>query len=138
WTAEAGTRQEKTATPTPRATIGRRRILKLGRSEPGASSSSQIFGLVPWARSAAGSATFPISRRRREVRLSARAVMLRSTIARIVDFSTRHRWPVIVAALAVAVLSSIYAARSFAIDTHINHLLSPHPPRVEPPGLAPG
>ncbi|HKA73871.1 MAG TPA: hypothetical protein VKE26_18815, partial [Xanthobacteraceae bacterium] len=54
--------------------------------------------------------------------------MLRSTIARIVDFSTRHRWPVIVAALAVAVLSSIYAARYFAIDTDINHLLSTHLP----------
>ena len=54
--------------------------------------------------------------------------MLRSTIARIVDFSARHGWPVIAAALVLAVLSSIYAARHFAIDTDINHLISVHLP----------
>jgi uncharacterized protein len=52
--------------------------------------------------------------------------MLRSTIARIVDLSARHGWPVIAAALVLAVLSSIYAARHFAIDTDINHLISVH------------
>ena len=54
--------------------------------------------------------------------------MLRSIIARVVDFSTRYRWPVIAAALVLAVLSSLYAARHFAIDTDINHLLSTHLP----------
>jgi uncharacterized protein len=55
-------------------------------------------------------------------------MMLRSTIARIVDFSARNRWPVIAVALVVAILSSIYAARYFAIDTDINHLISTHLP----------
>jgi uncharacterized protein len=55
-------------------------------------------------------------------------MMLRSTIARIVDFSARNRWPVIAVALVVATLSSIYAARHFAIDTDINHLISTHLP----------
>jgi hopanoid biosynthesis associated RND transporter like protein HpnN len=50
--------------------------------------------------------------------------MLRSIIARIVDFSTRHRWPVIAACLVVAVLAAVYAVRHVAIDTDINHLLS--------------
>src|SRR5215211_7421828 len=50
--------------------------------------------------------------------------MLRSTIARIVDFSTRQRWPVIATALIVAILASIYAAQHFAIDTDIDHLIS--------------
>ena len=54
--------------------------------------------------------------------------MLRSIIARIVDFSSRNRWPVITAALLLAVVSSVYAARHFAIDTDINHLLSTHLP----------
>jgi hopanoid biosynthesis associated RND transporter like protein HpnN len=54
--------------------------------------------------------------------------MLRSTIARIVDFSTRNHWPVIAAALVVAVLAGIYAARHFAMDTDINHLLSTNLP----------
>jgi uncharacterized protein len=55
-------------------------------------------------------------------------MMLQSTIARIVDFSARNRWPVIAVALVVAILSSIYAARYFAIDTDINHLISTHLP----------
>ncbi len=53
--------------------------------------------------------------------------MLRSTIARIVNSCTRHRWPVIAVAVLVAVLSSVYAVRHFAIDTNINHLLSSKP-----------
>jgi hopanoid biosynthesis associated RND transporter like protein HpnN len=53
--------------------------------------------------------------------------MLRSTIARIVNSCTRHRWPVIAVAVLVAVLSSVYAVRNFAIDTNINHLLSSKP-----------
>ena len=51
--------------------------------------------------------------------------MLRSFIARTIDFSTRFRWPVVAVTLLVAVLSAAYAARYFAIDTDINHLISP-------------
>src|SRR5262245_43696705 len=54
--------------------------------------------------------------------------MLRSIIARVVDFSSRYRWTVIAAALVVALLSAVHAARHFAIDTDINHLLSTHLP----------
>jgi hopanoid biosynthesis associated RND transporter like protein HpnN len=50
--------------------------------------------------------------------------MLRSIIARLVDFSTRNHWPVIAVAIVLAVASGIYAAKHFAIDTDINHLLS--------------
>src|SRR5262245_47390775 len=50
--------------------------------------------------------------------------MLRSIIARVVDVSARNRWLVIAAALVVAVISSVYAVRHFAIDTNIEHLLS--------------
>ncbi len=51
--------------------------------------------------------------------------MLRSIIARIVDFSTRRRWTVIVVTLLVALAASIYSVRHFAIDTNIDHLISP-------------
>jgi uncharacterized protein len=51
--------------------------------------------------------------------------MLRSIIARIVDFSTRRRWPVIAVTLVVALAASIYSVRHFAIDTNIDHLISP-------------
>jgi hopanoid biosynthesis associated RND transporter like protein HpnN len=50
--------------------------------------------------------------------------MLRATIARIVDFSTHHRAPVIGIAFVVAVLAALYAAQHFAIDTNIENLLS--------------
>jgi hopanoid biosynthesis associated RND transporter like protein HpnN len=50
--------------------------------------------------------------------------MLRSTIARIVDFSTHSHWPVIVFFLLVATASGVFAVRHFAIDTNIDHLLS--------------
>jgi predicted RND superfamily exporter protein len=58
------------------------------------------------------------------IRFSAKRIMLRSTIAGIVDFSTRHRWPVIAIGLIVAGLASFYAIRHFAIDTNINNLIS--------------
>jgi hopanoid biosynthesis associated RND transporter like protein HpnN len=51
--------------------------------------------------------------------------MLRSFVARIVDFSTRLRWPVIAVALLLAVVAGVYAARHFAIDTDVNHLIAP-------------
>jgi uncharacterized protein len=51
--------------------------------------------------------------------------MLRSFIARTIDFSTRFRWSVVAVTLLIAVLSAVYAARNFAIDTDINHLISP-------------
>jgi uncharacterized protein len=50
--------------------------------------------------------------------------MLRSIIARIVDFSTRRRWPLIAVALLLAVLSALYSVRYFAIDTNIDHLIA--------------
>jgi uncharacterized protein len=51
--------------------------------------------------------------------------MLRTIIARTVDFSTRFRWPVVAVALLLALVSGLYAGRYFAIDTDINHLISP-------------
>jgi hopanoid biosynthesis associated RND transporter like protein HpnN len=51
--------------------------------------------------------------------------MLRSIIARIVDFSTRQRWLVIAVTIVLTLAASIYTVRNFAIDTNIDHLLSP-------------
>jgi hopanoid biosynthesis associated RND transporter like protein HpnN len=51
--------------------------------------------------------------------------MLRSAVARTIDFSTRFRWPVIAVAILLTLLSAGYSARYFAIDTDINHLISP-------------
>src|ERR1043166_5851713 len=51
--------------------------------------------------------------------------MLRSPLVRLVDFCARHAWPVIVAMLALAVFSGVYATRHFAIKTDINDLFPP-------------
>jgi hopanoid biosynthesis associated RND transporter like protein HpnN len=50
--------------------------------------------------------------------------MIARLIARIVGFSNRHAWPVIVGCLLAAVASSLYLARNFAIDTDSSKLLS--------------
>ena len=50
--------------------------------------------------------------------------MLQNWINRGVAYCVRHRVWVIVVALVLAVLSAIYTARHFAIDTDINNLLS--------------
>jgi len=50
--------------------------------------------------------------------------MLRSIIARVVDFSTYRHWPVIVFFLLIATGAGVFATRHFAIDTNIDHLLS--------------
>src|SRR6185436_12389394 len=51
-------------------------------------------------------------------------IMLRSIIARVVDFSTYRHWPVIVFFLLIATGAGVFATRHFAIDTNIDHLLS--------------
>lgn len=48
--------------------------------------------------------------------------MLRSPIVRLVELCTRHAWPVIGFAVALACLSAVYAAQHFAIATDIKEL----------------
>src|SRR5215467_12471818 len=48
--------------------------------------------------------------------------MLRSSVFRTVDFCTRHAWLVIVAAVALAAASTVYATRHFAIKTDVTDL----------------
>src|SRR5262245_6434820 len=50
--------------------------------------------------------------------------MLKATIERIVGFCIRHHWPVIAAAVALAIASSVYTAMHFAITTDITQLIS--------------
>ena len=54
--------------------------------------------------------------------------MLRLAIVRIVDFSTRHPWWIIVIALTLSSASAVYVERHFAIKTDINELISPDLP----------
>jgi len=54
--------------------------------------------------------------------------VLRSAIIRVVDGSARHPWLVVALALALSVLSAVYAERKFAIKTDINELISPDLP----------
>src|SRR5215510_1922601 len=51
--------------------------------------------------------------------------MLTSIVVRIIDFCTRHAAQVTAAGLLLAVLSGIYAAHNFTINSDINTLLSP-------------
>jgi uncharacterized protein len=51
--------------------------------------------------------------------------MLRSSVFRTVDFCTRYAWWVIVLAIALAAVSTVYAARHFAIKTDVNELFAP-------------
>jgi hopanoid biosynthesis associated RND transporter like protein HpnN len=54
---------------------------------------------------------------------------IRSTIG-IVDFCVRRPWTVVALAAAIAVGSSVYAARHFAINSDIHDLISPEVPWV--------
>jgi hypothetical protein len=54
--------------------------------------------------------------------------MLRSSIVRIVVLCTRHPWWVIALALAVAILSALFAATHFKIKTDVDALISPDLP----------
>ena len=54
--------------------------------------------------------------------------MLQSIVVRTIDTCTRHAWPVIIAALLLAIASSIYTVRNFAITTDTNQLISPDLP----------
>ena len=48
--------------------------------------------------------------------------MLRSSIVRLVELCTRHAWPVIVLAVALAAFCSFYTVRHFAVATDIKQL----------------
>src|SRR5437763_6621480 len=48
--------------------------------------------------------------------------MLRSSIVRLVELCTRHAWPVIVLAIALAAFCTVYTARHFAVATDIKQL----------------
>ena len=54
--------------------------------------------------------------------------MLGSSIFRTVDFCTRRAWWVIVFALALAAVSTVYATRHFAIKTDVTDLFPPDLP----------
>src|SRR5581483_9574417 len=54
--------------------------------------------------------------------------MLRAKLALIVNTCTRHAWIVVAIAALVTVLSGLYVAKNFAINTDINKLLSSDPP----------
>jgi uncharacterized protein len=56
------------------------------------------------------------------------AIMLTSAITRVVDFCTRYPLWIIVLFLGLAIGSSFYAARHFAIKTDVYDLLSPDLP----------
>jgi hopanoid biosynthesis associated RND transporter like protein HpnN len=51
--------------------------------------------------------------------------MLVSTVKRVVSFSTRFPWFVVLAAICAAVASAAYTTTHFAINTDINKLISP-------------
>jgi len=51
--------------------------------------------------------------------------MLQSILVRTIDVCTRHAWVVIIAAVLLAAVSSIYAVQHFAISTDISKMLSP-------------
>jgi len=52
--------------------------------------------------------------------------MLRTIITRTVAFCTRFPWTVVTISLVLALVSTIYAVRNFAITTDINQLISPN------------
>src|ERR1700722_14228667 len=54
--------------------------------------------------------------------------MLKAKLAFVVGSCTRVAWSVIALAAVLALVSGIYAARHFAIDTDINRLISPDLP----------
>jgi hopanoid biosynthesis associated RND transporter like protein HpnN len=50
--------------------------------------------------------------------------MLVSAVKRIVDFCSRHPWPVVVLAAVLSIAAAIHAVANFAITTDINKLIS--------------
>ncbi|MEW6450204.1 MAG: MMPL family transporter [Pseudomonadota bacterium] len=50
--------------------------------------------------------------------------MLTSIIVRIINFCTRHAWSVIAAGILLSIVSGLYSAKHFAINSDINTLLS--------------
>ena len=50
--------------------------------------------------------------------------MLTSIIVRIINFCTRHAWSVIAAGILLSIVSGLFAAKHFAINSEINTLLS--------------
>ena len=54
--------------------------------------------------------------------------MLRTIITRTVAFCTRFPWTVLAISLVLALVSTVYAVRNFAITTDINQLISPYLP----------
>ena len=54
--------------------------------------------------------------------------MLNNAIGRIVGFCIRFVWVVVIAATVLTVISAVYAARHFAINTDITKLISPELP----------
>jgi hopanoid biosynthesis associated RND transporter like protein HpnN len=52
--------------------------------------------------------------------------MLTRSIVRMVGLCARHPWSVIVVAVVLAVASTVYTARDFAINANIDELMSPH------------
>src|SRR6202035_6174637 len=49
--------------------------------------------------------------------------MWNSFIVRTVDFCTRHAWPAVIVAVAVAAGSGAYAMQHFSINTNISNLI---------------
>src|SRR5712671_3151787 len=54
--------------------------------------------------------------------------MLSRAIARIVEFCTRHIWPVVAVAVLLTVVSGAYTAKHFAINADVAKLISPDLP----------
>jgi hopanoid biosynthesis associated RND transporter like protein HpnN len=54
--------------------------------------------------------------------------MLKSRLASIVNICTRHPWIIIIIAAILTVVTSIYSAQHFAINTDVNKLISPDLP----------
>ena len=50
--------------------------------------------------------------------------MLVSAVKRIVEFCSRHPWPVVVVAALLSIAAAFHAAANFAITTDINKLIS--------------
>src|SRR3954465_6703459 len=54
--------------------------------------------------------------------------MLKSRLPSIVNICTRHPWMIIIIAAILTVVTSIYSAQHFAINTDVNKLISPDLP----------
>src|SRR3954453_4723758 len=54
--------------------------------------------------------------------------MLKRIIVAVVNFCTRHPWPVLAAGLIVAGLAATYTVRNFAINSDVSKLISPDVP----------